>query len=141
MKSLLTLAVILTTILSSFTASSQATNQISYLDQMFKDTADSSAVYIRTVEPINDDNFAAKVTTLDGQLKMKGQYVLQGQDLIENGTFTYYFTNGNIESEGQYDMGLKSGAWKRFTRDGNQRPDRFYNPKAHATIRSAMNGG
>lgn len=140
MKSLLTLALILTLTGSSFQAASQAATQMSYLDQSFNSTVDTSAVYVRTIELIQDDNFAGTVTTLDGNLKMKGVYVLNGQELIENGLFTFYFSNGKVESEGAYEMGLKSGSWKRYTRDGNRRADRYYPPAAHKTIRSAMSG-
>lgn len=140
MNSLLKTALILTAFFGTFNASSQAITQMTYLDQMFEHTEDSSAVYLRTMELIQDDIFAASVKAVSGGLKMKGVYVSNGQELIEDGLFTYYFPNGNVESEGRFDMGLKSGTWKRFTKDGNRKADRFYNPAAHSTIRNAMNG-
>lgn len=51
-----------------------------------------------------------------------------------DGICTYYFENGNIQSEGSYSNGRKSGSWKRFTSDGSQKSDRLYSDVSMETV-------
>jgi len=80
-----------------------------------------------------DTAFFAQVRTKDGRLKMEGHYadkMLQ----TENGKFTYYYTNGKVESTGNFVMGSKSGLWLRFHADGRPKAEKLYDPDVLRTL-------
>jgi len=45
---------------------------------------------------------------------------------ILNGDVVYFYSNGNIESQGKYWKGAKVGIWKRFNTDGSEKAERVY---------------
>lgn len=61
----------------------------------------------------------------DGTLKMEGSYLVESPD-IADGLFTYYYRNGQVESQGEYIKGRKVGTWRRWAWDGSPKPDRIY---------------
>ena len=61
----------------------------------------------------------------NGALKMTGTYSDQ-QRTVANGTFSFYHTNGQLESTGLYVNGTKKGVWKRFDAKGNELAERVY---------------
>ena len=69
--------------------------------------------------------YAVEVTYADGRPRMKGSYLDSALN-IPDGPFTYYYADGQVESNGAYDHGYKSGTWKCFTAEGDARADRIY---------------
>lgn len=61
----------------------------------------------------------------EGTLKMEGSYLAATPD-VPDGFFTYYYRNGQVESQGEYLRGRKAGTWKRWAWDGTSKPDRIY---------------
>lgn len=62
---------------------------------------------------------------IDGTLKMEGSYAdLNFQQ--PQGIFSFYYHNGQLESQGEYCSGRKCGIWKRWSWDGSTRADRLY---------------
>ena len=47
---------------------------------------------------------------------------------VEHGHFVYYFPDGKKESEGDYEMGHKSGVWLRYDQWGQQLAEKVYDP-------------
>jgi len=111
-----------------------------FLDNQLKNSKKSEAMFKRTLSHVGDSVFVARVEDLNGNLKIEGAYVMEGGKIMENGEFTFYHSNGKIESKGMYSMGVKVGDWKRYTADGNPRADRYYNPESVELIRACMNG-
>ena len=60
-----------------------------------------------------------------GKLKMTGSYSDEMLEL-EEGEFTFYYRNGNVESKGMCSEGVKFGIWERYLWDGTRREDRYY---------------
>lgn len=82
------------------------------------------------------------VTSLkDGSLKMKGRFYYSGDEFVEHGKFTFYHANGQIESEGFYVFGYKSGVWKRFSENGNVRSEKFYDPETAKILMRLQEAG
>ena len=61
----------------------------------------------------------------NGALKMIGTYSDQ-QRTVANGTFSFYYSNGQLESTGNYVNGTKKGVWKRFDTQGKTLAERVY---------------
>lgn len=108
-----------------------------YLDVAFRETNKRKASYIRKLVPTKEHLFQAEVRSVEDQtLKMRGIFIQKGTDLIEHGEFTYYYPDGQVESSGIFEEGVKVGAWKRFTAQGMQRPDRYYDPARTEILKS-----
>ena len=137
MKQLLTLLTAL-----AMTSAVFAQDNISkdYLNAMFEECPQFEARYIRTMTDMGNGLHRAEVVDLSGAHKMAGAYLNTGEDMLEHGKFTFYYGNGQVESQGYYEQGIKVGTWKRFTLLGEPRTDRYYNPESVGLLRSAMDG-
>lgn len=85
----------------------------------------TTSLFHRTATLDADGAYSVKITYPDGAPRMIGRY----QDAaltVPDGDFTYYYSNGQVESTGVYDHGWKSGMWKCFTASGKSRADRIY---------------
>ena len=60
----------------------------------------------------------------DGGLKNKGEYIL-GTD-IKTGKWRTYFSNGKLESEGEYKNGKKIGTWIYYHETGQFREEKIF---------------
>ncbi len=59
-----------------------------------------------------------RTTYLDNRkTAFEGEY-LNG---IENGSFSFYYENGQIKRRGRYQLGVKEGLWEYFNDDGSAR--------------------
>jgi antitoxin component YwqK of YwqJK toxin-antitoxin module len=58
----------------------------------------------------------------DGVLSFEGNFVEDNP----NGRHTWYYTNGNKKTEGEYQMGLKNGEWIKYNSDGTPFLSIFY---------------
>lgn len=108
-----------------------------YLDAMFKEISDpEEAEYYREVSASESGLFMVDVYyNPSGKIKMTGSY--SDEELKkEEGLFTYYHTNGQVESKGMYSEGVKYGIWERFYWDGGKKEDKFYSGE---TVDSMVN--
>jgi hypothetical protein len=85
----------------------------------------SMEVYDRSVIASANGTFEVVVTDSKGNIRMEGTYADAGLTRAE-GPFTYYYPNGNIESQGMYVNGMKSGTWHRYSADGSPKAERNY---------------
>lgn len=69
--------------------------------------------------------YEVRLKHANGVLKMVGTYSDQ-QRTIANGLFSFYHSNGQLESTGLYVNGTKKGVWKRFDAAGNELAERVY---------------
>jgi len=125
MKRILHLCAFAMGIFLSVSALGQAVTS-EYLDAQFNvlPTADK-AKYQREVTVSPDSSYAVLVKYITGETFMKGVYS-DAKLENEHGNFTYFYANGNSESEGRFKNGYKVGTWKRWNFEGVKKPDRYY---------------
>jgi TonB family protein len=108
-----------------------------YLDGNYHPVDNSqSARYYRESMHGPDGMTLVRLHYTDGTLKMEGSYS-DNKLTVANGTFSFYYHNGQLESQGEFCNGKKCGVWKRWSWDGSQRADRVY-PDVHVEP-TAMN--
>lgn len=103
------------------------TGDVEYLDH-FREMQVSAvgASYIRTNHVNLDKQYVVQISSvLSGNLIMSGTYS-DSELTVEEGVFHYYFANGEQESIGNYEDGVKKGNWKRWDWLGVRKPDRIY---------------
>jgi antitoxin component YwqK of YwqJK toxin-antitoxin module len=54
----------------------------------------------------------------NGHLSFTGTYIINNEKIVENDSFHYYYTNGNIENEGKFTNGEKTGIWNHYNKEG-----------------------
>ncbi|MBX7050915.1 MAG: energy transducer TonB [Flavobacteriales bacterium] len=108
------------------TNSTLAQSRTEYLDAQNRIVADSAkAKYTRNVVMVNDSMFKVSVKHLTGEVAYTGAYIDHKLE-IPHGDFEYFYANGYKESQGRFKNGYKVGTWKRWSFDGNPKPDRYY---------------
>ncbi|MFK7757156.1 MAG: toxin-antitoxin system YwqK family antitoxin [Flavobacteriales bacterium] len=96
-----------------------------FLDAEFNPIADTTeAKYYRTVAHA-DPLFYTEVHFITNEMQMKGHYSDSSLTTLQ-GECSYYFKNGQLESQGLYEDGKRVGYWKRYTSDGIRKIDRYY---------------
>jgi antitoxin component YwqK of YwqJK toxin-antitoxin module len=120
-------------------AQSQLQPKTIHLNAMMQTGSESGSFYRLQLTPIDDTKY--KGIIIDGMenRKVEGLYIERNGRYIEDGHFKYFFPNGQIESEGDFQAGVKVGHWKRFDFMGNQKPDRYYPPSSASARRKSMN--
>jgi TonB family protein len=104
-----------------------------FLSEVLEPTSKKQAAYFLLGEGKDGDLFIGKIYAMDGKLKAEGRY--KNEDLtIEEGPFIYYYTNGQVESKGDYAMGQKTGVWERFDTMGGALAEKVYDPEVLANI-------
>lgn len=129
---------IFVSLLSVNTITAQAETKKIQLDALMKVTSDPNANYNLVLTKVAGENYEGIIYDYANQIKAKGRYVQNGKKYLEDGHFTFYYMNGQIESEGEYDRGVKVGYWKRFDQNGKRKSDRYYPAESAALIRDAM---
>jgi TonB family protein len=104
-----------------------------FLSDVLEPTTKKHAAFFLIGEGMDGDSFVGRIYTMDGKLKAEGRYEDEGLT-IENGPFIYYYTNGQVESKGDYAMGHKSGVWERYDTMGGPLAEKVYDPEALANI-------
>ncbi len=96
-----------------------------YLNAKMEVCKRKQATYFRKAEQDDDKGWLVMVYFSSGELKMRGHYI---DDALEvgHGTFTYFYQNGQKESEGKFDNGAKIGVWNRWEPNGEPKAERFY---------------
>lgn len=110
-----------------------------HLNAMMQVSAEGQSSYRLTLIPGTDEHFKGTIYDALENLKVEGPYVQRNGRYIEDGHFKYYFPNGQVESEGEFQAGVKVGHWKRYDFQGNQKPDRYYPPSSASARRKSMN--
>lgn len=120
-------------------AQSQPQPKTIHLNAMMQSAVEAGSTYRLQLTPLDDTKY--KGVVLDGMenLKVEGQYMERNGRYIEDGYFKYFFPNGSVESEGEYQDGVKVGNWKRFDFMGNRKPNRYYPPSSASMRRKSMN--
>ena len=121
----------------SFAVEAFAQRSAVYLDNGFRRTKEELAYYTMEVTSFSVGNFRGSVV-VNSHIKMQGEYLQTESGFIEHGQFKFYYPNGQVESEGMYDRGVRVGTWKRYTFDGSSKPDRYYNPEGASNLRKAL---
>ncbi len=105
-----------------------------YLNEVLEATSKKNAAYYRIAGgDTKDGAFLGKTFSMDGGLKAEGPYADPGL-MVEHGRFTYYHSNGKVESRGEFVMGLKTGVWERFDQWGRPLAEKVYDPEPLANI-------
>jgi hypothetical protein len=81
--------------------------------------------FLRTATIEGDGSYAVTISDEEGRLRMTGRYLDEALH-VADGTFTYYYPNGNVESTGQFVNGWKQGTWSRYAEDGSPKAERIY---------------
>jgi len=125
---------------ASALSAQDAVPETDFLNNVLKECPKEEASFKREFAASAGNVVDAVVYTLDGELRMKGQYMVVGQKLVKHGKFTYFYAGEGVESEGYYEKDVKVGSWKRFTAEGAARPDRYYSPESADFVREVMKG-
>lgn len=90
-----------------------------FLDASWKKTKEKKAVYYRVITP-EGSNFLVKDYFVKGdQLQMEGHYTSKKlEPQSKTGRFTYYYSNGQKSSEGEYVSGKNNGEWTNWYKSG-----------------------
>ncbi|MEZ4806634.1 MAG: TonB family protein [Flavobacteriales bacterium] len=104
-----------------------------YLSAVLSNTSKKNATYYRIAEGMDGDRYIGRTYTIDGKLKAEGRYA-DAELSIEDGEFTFYHKNGELESKGVYIMGFKSGVWERHDQWGRPLAEKVYDPEPLANI-------
>lgn len=81
--------------------------------------------FTRTASLGNDGRYHVRVVSPEGVLRMMGTFA-DSALTVPDGDFTYYHSNGRIESKGRFVGGVKEGEWPCWTITGEQRVTRRY---------------
>ena len=98
-----------------------------YLSNVMEPTAKGKAAYYKMAAGQDGSAYVGKIFTMDDVLKVEGRYADAALN-VEHGHFVYYFPDGSKESEGDYEMGHKSGVWQRYDQWGQQLAEKVYDP-------------
>lgn len=132
-------ATIVLSLIFGVLSNSANAQQVQYLDKSLQNVQTLPlATYTRELTSIGGDEFKAEIKTPEGVLKVKGGYIKVKDKLFEHGEFIFYYPNGNVESRGHYEKGVKVGTWERYTLDGQRKPDRYYKPETADVLRQVM---
>ena len=80
------------------------------------------------VARVAEQGWSVRVYGHEGILMMTGFYSDEALTVAE-GAFVFYHRNGNVESSGEFHMGVKTGVWKRYNQRGDELPERYYNER------------
>ncbi len=91
--------------------------------QLTTDT--ETGIYTCSVAENENGIFEVVARYNDGVIRMKGSYLDKNLE-VEEGLFEYFYFNGRIESKGEFIGGVKSGPWKRWDIQGEEKASRIY---------------
>ena len=120
-------------------AQSQPQPKTIHLNSMMQTGSESGSTYRLQLTPIDDTKYKGIIVDGMENRKVEGLYIERNGRYIEDGHFKYFFPNGQVESEGDFQAGVKVGHWKRFDFMGNQKPNRYYPPSSASARRKSMN--
>lgn len=126
MRSLLITAAIFTSSVFAMASGTNPDGKDIYLNKhMEVIDKKKEAVYLCEIVAETEEGYHAKAYFLSGELKMEGWFA--DEALTQpHGTFTYYYQNGQVESEGSFRDGSKFGLWQRYDFEGNPKSEKIY---------------
>lgn len=98
-----------------------------YLNSVMEPTSKGKAAYYKIAAGQDGAAYVGKIFTMDDVLKAEGRFA-DAELQVEHGHFVFYFPDGKKESEGDYQMGNKSGIWQRYDEWGQQLAEKVYDP-------------
>lgn len=114
-------------ILSSTFAPGDKKAARTYLNSVMEPTSRGKAAYYKVAAGQDGPLYVGRIFTMDDVLKAEGRYA-DADLLVAHGHFTFFFPDGKKESEGDYEMGYKSGVWQRYDEWGQQLAEKVYDP-------------
>lgn len=109
-----------------------------HLDALMHEATENNSAFKLQLTKTVGNSYKGIIYDYSNTIKAEGGYVQVGKKYLEDGHFTYYFQNGNIESEGVFVRGVKVGNWKRFDNNGKRKTDRYYPEESADQIRETM---
>ena len=109
-----------------------------HLDALMHESMESNSVFKLQLTKTVGNSYKGIIYDYSNTIKAEGGYVAVGKKYLEDGHFTYYYQNGQIESEGDFARGVKVGNWKRFESNGKRKNDRYYPVESADKIRETM---
>ncbi len=128
--------IILGATMTTATACAQ-THNVYYTSNM-KLASETNSSYTLKLQPASNSRYSGVLLDALGQKRCEGEYMMVGKNFLEDGHFKYYHPNGNIESVGEFERGVKVGSWKRFEATGKRKQDRYYPAESASLIRESM---
>jgi antitoxin component YwqK of YwqJK toxin-antitoxin module len=119
-------------------ADAQTSTEMVYLDGLMKATSQEKSAFKLQLNKVSTDIYDGTIYDFTGEVKAVGRYIRVNKKVLEDGHFVYYYANGQIESEGEFDRGVKVGNWKRYDPSGKRKADRYYPVESADKIREAM---
>jgi len=105
------------------------------VDAQFSPSRSADMLLMREARPASN-GWVVKVKAADGTLRMEGTYADE-QLTLPMGHFRFYHENGQLESEGTFVEGRKTGVWSRFDRAGRPLAERVYDGRSHEQLATA----
>jgi len=109
-----------------------------HLDALMHESTENNSAFKLQLTKTVGNSYKGIIYDYSNTIKADGGYVLVGKKYLEDGHFTYYYQNGQIESEGIFVRGVKVGNWKRFDTNGKRKTDRYYPEESADKIRETM---
>ncbi len=123
---------------SALSSLAQTESTTMHLDALMHQSEESNAAYKLQLTRTAGTMYKGIIYDYTNTIKAEGNYTLIGKKYLEDGHFTFYYQNGQIESEGIYARGIKVGNWKRFDMNGKRKSDRYYPEESADKIRHVM---
>jgi len=83
-------------------------------------------LFLVPIHLTSQETILKETKTKRSNLLKESYTVLETDDRIKHGSYTSYYTNGNVSSSGFYDHDLKDGEWSFYSRAGRWKETRFY---------------
>ena len=94
---------------------------------------EEEAVYMLESKSSDSALYDVKIFYADMTPLMDGK-ALDEEGKKLSGNSVWYYKNGQVQSEGAYNDGKKTGTWKRYNEDGSQKSDRVYSDLSMETM-------
>jgi hypothetical protein len=137
-NSFVRIAVFVSALFAQVEVLAQEEQQTLFFDALLKQTQKRNAVYTLQLSHIGGNIFEGTIFSDQKEVKAVGQWKLEDKRYIEHGQFVFFYANGQIESQGEYDRGVKVGNWQRFEENGVKKTDRYYNPESADAVRKTL---
>lgn len=90
---------------------------VTYIDKFGNETRKGRAFYVRKIVKTQKRNYYVMDYDSVGRLRMAGNFTSRKMK-VKQGGFIYYFTDGAVDSKGQYQNNFRSGCWEWYHPNG-----------------------
>ena len=112
--------------------------RVIHLNNTLQKTDEKNSVFQLRLKSAGDGQLEGVLYDAAENVKAKGTYIELDGKILEDGYFTYYYYNGQVESEGAYSQGIKVGLWKRFDMNGVEKAPKNYPMNNPAYVQRIM---